>query len=162
RDPASIRGRAPGMADHPRRSGRENRRGASSARRQSALHGTARLSGPARLPRRVGPLSLAVRHERGHAVPQPGPGARVHGGGPAGRRSGRGARVVSAGKTVIVGAGPTGLSAAFHLGPGALLVERASRVGGARRSFVTDGFTFDLAGHVMFSHDPYLHELYTL
>src|SRR5207248_10830832 len=66
------------------------------------------------------------------------------------------------GKTVIVGAGPTGLSAAFHLGPDALLVERESRVGGACRSVYAGGFTFDLAGHVMFSNDPYVHELYTL
>jgi UDP-galactopyranose mutase len=63
---------------------------------------------------------------------------------------------------LIVGAGPTGLSAAFHVGPDALLVERESRVGGACRSVFVNGFTFDLAGHVMFSNDPYVHELYTV
>jgi protoporphyrinogen oxidase len=63
---------------------------------------------------------------------------------------------------LILGAGPTGLSAAFHVGPDALLVERESRVGGACRSVYVNGFTFDLAGHVMFSNDPYVHELYTL
>jgi UDP-galactopyranose mutase len=63
---------------------------------------------------------------------------------------------------LIVGAGPTGLSAAFHVGPDALLVERELRVGGACRSVYTEGFTFDLAGHIMFSNDPYVNELYTL
>ena len=63
---------------------------------------------------------------------------------------------------LIVGAGPTGLSAAFHVGPDALLVERESRVGGACRSVFVNGFTFDLAPHIMFSNDPYVHELYTV
>jgi UDP-galactopyranose mutase len=63
---------------------------------------------------------------------------------------------------VIVGAGPTGLSAAYHLGADALLVEQADRVGGWCRSIVDHGFTFDMAGHIMFSNDPYVHELYEL
>ena len=63
---------------------------------------------------------------------------------------------------LVVGAGPTGLSAAYHLGAGALLVEREDRVGGWCRSLVDRGFTFDFAGHIMFSHDPYVHELYKL
>lgn len=63
---------------------------------------------------------------------------------------------------VVLGAGPTGLSAAYHLGANALLVERERRVGGACRSVESDGFTFDLAGHIMFSNDPYVHELYQL
>jgi len=66
------------------------------------------------------------------------------------------------GKVIVMGAGPTGLSAAFHLGPQALLVERESRVGGACRSVYRDGFTFDLAGQIMASDDAYVHELYTL
>jgi len=69
---------------------------------------------------------------------------------------------VSAARTVIVGAGPTGLSAAFHLGPDTLLIEHESRVGGACRSVYSEGFTFDLAGHLMGSEDPYVRELYTL
>ena len=32
--------------------------------------------------------------------------------------------------TVVVGAGPTGLSAAYHLGADSLLLEQADRVGG--------------------------------
>jgi UDP-galactopyranose mutase len=61
---------------------------------------------------------------------------------------------------VIIGAGPTGLSAAYHAGPGALLLEKEASIGGWCRSFTVKGFTFDYAGHIMFSNDPYVHELY--
>jgi UDP-galactopyranose mutase len=63
---------------------------------------------------------------------------------------------------LVVGAGPTGLSAAYHLGDQAMLVEQEHRVGGWCRSLVDNGFTFDFAGHIMFSKDPYVHELYEL
>jgi UDP-galactopyranose mutase len=63
---------------------------------------------------------------------------------------------------VVIGAGPTGLSAAYHLGQDALLVEQADRVGGWCRSIEDDGFTFDMAGHIMFSNDPYVHEMYQM
>jgi UDP-galactopyranose mutase len=63
---------------------------------------------------------------------------------------------------VIIGAGPTGLSAAYHLGADALLLEQAGRVGGWCRSVEDRGFTFDMAGHIMFSNDPYVHELYRI
>ncbi|HEU5312048.1 MAG TPA: FAD-dependent oxidoreductase, partial [Candidatus Eisenbacteria bacterium] len=63
---------------------------------------------------------------------------------------------------VVLGAGPTGLSAAYHLGSEALLLEREDRVGGCCRSMTSGGFTFDLAGHIMFSNDPYVHDLYLL
>jgi UDP-galactopyranose mutase len=63
---------------------------------------------------------------------------------------------------VVAGAGPTGLSAAYHLGSDALLLEREGRVGGWCRSIQEKGFTFDFAGHIMFSNDPYVHELYKL
>lgn len=62
--------------------------------------------------------------------------------------------------TVIIGAGPTGLSAAYHLGADSVLLERADTVGGWCRSIEDHGFTFDYAGHIMFSNDPYVHELY--
>ena len=65
-------------------------------------------------------------------------------------------------KTIVLGAGPTGLSAAFHLGKDTLLVERENSVGGCCRSIYLDGFTFDLAGHILDSTDPYVQELYTL
>jgi protoporphyrinogen oxidase/glycosyltransferase involved in cell wall biosynthesis len=63
-------------------------------------------------------------------------------------------------KTVIIGAGPTGLSAAFHLGHDALLLDKNPMVGGWGRSIRDRGFTFDYAGHIMLSNDPYVLELY--
>ena len=63
---------------------------------------------------------------------------------------------------VVIGAGPTGLSAAYHLGEDALLLEANDRVGGWCRSLVDNGFTFDWAGHIMFSNDPYVHEMYKM
>lgn len=64
--------------------------------------------------------------------------------------------------TIIIGAGPTGLSAAYHLGEDSLLLEQNGTVGGWCRSLVVNGFTFDYAGHIMFSNDCYVHEMYNL
>ncbi len=61
---------------------------------------------------------------------------------------------------VVVGAGPTGLSAAYHLGDDALLLEQNNEIGGWCRSLKLNGFTFDFAGHIMFSNEPYVHEMY--
>jgi UDP-galactopyranose mutase len=69
---------------------------------------------------------------------------------------------VRKGRVVIAGAGPTGLSAAYHLGEDALLIEQNDRVGGWCRSIEDRGFTFDHAGHIMFSNDPYVHEMYKM
>ena len=68
-------------------------------------------------------------------------------------------------RMVVIGAGPTGLSAAYHLGldprgQEALLVERQGTVGGWCRSIEDKGFTFDYAGHIMFSNDAYVLEMY--
>jgi protoporphyrinogen oxidase/glycosyltransferase involved in cell wall biosynthesis len=63
---------------------------------------------------------------------------------------------------IVIGAGPTGLSAAYHLGERSLLIEQNSTVGGWCRSIYDRGFTFDYAGHIMFSHDPYVHRMYKL
>jgi UDP-galactopyranose mutase len=63
---------------------------------------------------------------------------------------------------VVAGAGPTGLSAAYHLGDKALLIEQNDRVGGWCRSVEDRGFTFDFAGHIMFSSEPYVHQMYKL
>jgi UDP-galactopyranose mutase len=68
----------------------------------------------------------------------------------------------SSSPVIVVGAGPTGLSAAYHLGEDALLLEQTDRVGGWCRSIEDNGFTFDMAGHIMFSNDPYVHELYKM
>jgi UDP-galactopyranose mutase len=65
-------------------------------------------------------------------------------------------------RTVIVGAGPTGLSAAYHLQEGAVLLDKNATVGGWCRSVGDHGFTFDHAGHIMFSNDPYVLKLYQL
>ncbi len=63
---------------------------------------------------------------------------------------------------LVIGAGPTGLSAAYHLGEDAVLLEQCDRVGGWCRSVEDHGFTFDYAGHIMFSQDPYVHEMYAM
>jgi UDP-galactopyranose mutase len=65
-------------------------------------------------------------------------------------------------RAVVVGAGPTGLSAAYHLGEDSILIEQNERVGGWCRSIVDNGFTFDFAGHIMFSNEPYVHQLYEM
>lgn len=68
----------------------------------------------------------------------------------------------SAPRAIVIGAGPTGLSAAYHLGDDALLLERNDRVGGWCRSIQVKGFTFDFAGHIMFSNESYVHQLYRM
>jgi UDP-galactopyranose mutase len=62
--------------------------------------------------------------------------------------------------TVIIGAGPTGLSAAYHLDADTVLLDKNSTIGGWCRSVDDKGFTFDYAGHIMFSNDPYVLKLY--
>lgn len=63
---------------------------------------------------------------------------------------------------LILGAGPTGLSAALHYGAGCRVLERHSTVGGWCRSIEDKGFQFDYAGHIMFSKDPHVLEMYKL
>jgi UDP-galactopyranose mutase len=65
-------------------------------------------------------------------------------------------------KALVLGAGPTGLSAAYHLGEDAVLLEKNASVGGWCRSIQDKGFTFDHAGHIMFSNDPYVLKLYDM
>ncbi len=62
---------------------------------------------------------------------------------------------------LILGAGPTGLSAAYHYGEGSVTIDANAQVGGWCRSIEDNGFTFDYAGHIMFSNDPYVLSLYT-
>jgi len=62
-------------------------------------------------------------------------------------------------KIVIIGAGPTGLGAAYRLYElnydNWLLYERSDNVGGHASSHVdSDGFVWDEGGHVIFSHYP--------
>jgi protoporphyrinogen oxidase len=63
-------------------------------------------------------------------------------------------------RNVIIGGGPTGLSAAYHLPADTVLLERNQTIGGWCRSIEDNGFTFDYAGHIMFSNDPYVLKMY--
>jgi len=65
---------------------------------------------------------------------------------------------------VIIGAGPTGLGAGYRLQELGYqdwtILEASDHVGGLATSFTdTDGFTWDIGGHVMFSHYPYYDRL---
>jgi len=60
--------------------------------------------------------------------------------------------------TLIVGAGMTGLTAAYKLsmkGESCLLLEKENKVGGLCRSYRLDDITFDLGPHI-FLYNPYL------
>lgn len=67
------------------------------------------------------------------------------------------------GKIVILGAGLTGLSAAYHLENRQFfdyaLFEKEEEIGGLCRSVIIDGFTFDYTGHLLHINDPYMHQL---
>lgn len=56
-------------------------------------------------------------------------------------------------KTLILGAGLTGLSTAYHLEQKGhshyLLAERKAQVGGLCASRTVQGFTFDYSGHLL-------------
>ncbi|MDP1824203.1 MAG: FAD-dependent oxidoreductase [Archangium sp.] len=63
-------------------------------------------------------------------------------------------------RLVIIGAGPTGLGAAWRLRElgerDFVVLDAAPEPGGLARSFRDErGFTWDLGGHVLFSHYPY-------
>lgn len=60
---------------------------------------------------------------------------------------------------LILGAGPTGLSAAYHLGEAALVLERERTPGGGYRSQVDNGFVFDQGGHALCPDDPQVSQL---
>ncbi len=60
---------------------------------------------------------------------------------------------------VIIGAGLSGLSAAYHMGSGYSVLEREGEVGGLCRSVETMGYTFDLAPHIFFSGSQYVNGL---
>ncbi len=62
-------------------------------------------------------------------------------------------------QVVIIGAGLTGLSTAYHLEQYNFfdyhLFEKETEVGGLCRSIEQDGFTFDFTGHLLHTSDPY-------
>ena len=62
-----------------------------------------------------------------------------------------------AGRILIVGAGPTGIGAAYRLKKlgytNFKIIEAGADAGGLASSYVDDkGFTWDVGGHVQFSH----------
>lgn len=66
---------------------------------------------------------------------------------------------------LVIGAGPTGLGAAWRLTElghrGFTLHERNTYVGGLAHSFIDPaGFTWDIGGHVMFSHYEYYDRIF--
>lgn len=68
-------------------------------------------------------------------------------------------------RLLILGAGPTGLGAAYRLKElghtNFTVYERAPHVGGLAASFTDPhGFTWDIGGHVLFSHYPYYDRLF--
>jgi protoporphyrinogen oxidase len=60
---------------------------------------------------------------------------------------------------LILGAGLTGLAAAYRLGGGYRLVEKAGRPGGLTRGHLRDGFRFDQTGHWLHLRDPAMRAL---
>jgi len=56
-------------------------------------------------------------------------------------------------KTIVLGGGLAGLSAAYYLGGKVLILEAEEKPGGLCRSFQKDGFTYDIGGHILFSKD---------
>jgi protoporphyrinogen oxidase len=66
-------------------------------------------------------------------------------------------------KIVIIGAGLTGLSTAYHLEKKGfhdyLIFDKESSPGGLCRSVIQDGFTFDYTGHLLHVGDNYFRSL---
>jgi len=62
-------------------------------------------------------------------------------------------------KITILGAGLSGLSAAYHLDEDYEIFEKEDRVGGLCRSIKKDGFIFDYGPHILFPKDEYTQEL---
>jgi len=65
--------------------------------------------------------------------------------------------------TVIIGAGPAGLSAAYELtrqGIQPVVLEQADKVGGIARTEVYEGYRFDIGGHRFFSRDQGVQQLW--
>jgi len=67
-----------------------------------------------------------------------------------------------ANKTIVLGAGISGISAAYHLGLkniDATIYEKASEWGGLCGNFTIDGFRFDKAVHLSFASDEYVQSI---
>lgn len=55
---------------------------------------------------------------------------------------------------IILGAGLSGLSAAYHLGPNTRIYEAAARIGGECATDVIRNYYFDRSGHLLHFHSP--------
>ncbi|PIE34945.1 protoporphyrinogen oxidase [candidate division KSB3 bacterium] len=62
----------------------------------------------------------------------------------------------------ILGAGLSGLSAAYHLGTGYDIFEQEAEVGGLCRTIEHDGFVFDYTGHLLHLRDDSVRQLITM
>ena len=65
--------------------------------------------------------------------------------------------------TIIIGAGPAGLTAGYELakfGKNAVILEADKTVGGISRTVNYQGYRFDIGGHRFFSKVPYINELW--
>jgi UDP-galactopyranose mutase len=62
-------------------------------------------------------------------------------------------------KIIILGAGITGLSTAYHLKKDYLIFEKEEKTGGLCRSKKINGFTFDYTGHLLHLHKSYTENL---
>lgn len=62
-------------------------------------------------------------------------------------------------KVIILGAGLSGLSAAYHLKENYELFDREEKVGGLCRSIKIDDFIFDYGPHILFPKDEYTSKL---
>ena len=61
----------------------------------------------------------------------------------------------------IIGAGLSGMSAAFHLKKKYILLEKEKTAGGLCRSVIVDGHTIDIGGgHILFTNDGYAKNLF--
>ena len=66
-------------------------------------------------------------------------------------------------ETVVLGAGPAGLTAGYllaKLGRPVLVLEAEDQVGGLARTVVRDGYRFDLGGHRFFTKSPEVESLW--
>ncbi|MFH1094272.1 MAG: FAD-dependent oxidoreductase [Candidatus Omnitrophota bacterium] len=62
-------------------------------------------------------------------------------------------------KIIVLGAGLSGLSTAYHLQNGCCVYEQEDEVGGLARSDKIDGFTFDYDGHLLHFKTEYVKKL---
>ncbi len=65
--------------------------------------------------------------------------------------------------TIVIGGGPAGLTAAYHLakhGLHSVILEKGDRVGGISRTETYKGYRFDIGGHRFFTKVPQVEHLW--